>query len=104
MFQKDDVSDSGGTRAHRKRSREFIDHSRRKKEFTSCVYEMIDKAPREIVCWSECGDSFVVHDPKRFADETIPSVFKHQNFTSILRRLHDCGFIEVKFKSQSDHV
>mmetsp|Transcript_10495 Transcript_10495/g.10558 ORF Transcript_10495/g.10558 Transcript_10495/m.10558 type:complete len:388 (-) Transcript_10495:253-1416(-) len=75
---------------------------RRRKEssdqplFLRKTFSMIDSAPQDIACWSEGGDTFLVKDPKRFADETIPKFFKHNNFSSFVRQLNFYGFRKVK--------
>jgi len=75
---------------------------RRRKEttdqplFLRKTFAMIDSAPVDIASWSDCGETFLVKDPKRFADETIPQFFKHNNFSSFVRQLNFYGFRKVK--------
>lgn len=75
---------------------------RRRKEatdqplFLRKTFAMINSAPLEIASWSDGGETFLVKDPKRFADETIPQFFKHNNFSSFVRQLNFYGFRKVK--------
>ena len=75
---------------------------RRRKEtadqplFLRKTYAMITSAPRDIASWSESGETFLVKDPQKFADETIPLFFKHNNFSSFVRQLNFYGFRKVK--------
>jgi hypothetical protein len=41
-----------------------------------------------LISWSPSGDSFIVHQPDRFARELLPTVFKHNNYTSFVRQLN----------------
>ena len=40
--------------------------------------------------WSEKGDTFIVKDVKIFSEQIIPTVFKHNNFSSFVRQLNFC--------------
>lgn len=41
-----------------------------------------------MITWSPSGDSFVVLQPDAFARELLPTVFKHNNYTSFVRQLN----------------
>jgi HSF-type DNA-binding len=40
--------------------------------------------------WTEHGDSFIIKDAKEFQETIIPTVFKHNNFSSFVRQLNFC--------------
>lgn len=40
--------------------------------------------------FSQSGETFVVHDSPRLADEVLPKYFKHHNFQSFVRQLNMC--------------
>jgi hypothetical protein len=48
----------------------------------------------QIACWSEAGDSFIIKESNRFAEEVIPTVYKHNKFTSFVRQLNFCKCCE----------
>eukprot|EP00538_Stauroneis_constricta_P011307 CAMPEP_0119570148 /NCGR_PEP_ID=MMETSP1352-20130426/43461_1 /TAXON_ID=265584 /ORGANISM="Stauroneis constricta, Strain CCMP1120" /LENGTH=620 /DNA_ID=CAMNT_0007619813 /DNA_START=135 /DNA_END=1998 /DNA_ORIENTATION=+ len=64
--------------------------------FLRKTYHMIDTCDATIATWSEDGLSFVVKDPEKFAAETIPQFFKHNNFSSFVRQLNFYGFRKIK--------
>ena len=76
--------------APRKR-KEIIDISQ--PLFLRKAYNMISTCPQEIACWSEDGKSFIVKDPERMASEIIPTVYKHNKFSSFVRQLNLCKSI-----------
>ena len=43
--------------------------------------------------WSDAGDTVIVKDVKRFEEQIIPTVYKHNNFSSFVRKLNFCKFI-----------
>lgn len=73
--------------APRKR-KEMIDDSQ--PLFLRKAYNMISTCPPDIACWSEDGKSFIVKDPERMASDIIPTVYKHNKFSSFVRQLNLC--------------
>ena len=71
--------------APRKRKTELEDQQ---PLFLKKAYNMISTCPSDIACWSEDGNSFIVKDPERMATEIIPTVYKHNKFSSFVRQLN----------------
>jgi HSF-type DNA-binding len=42
--------------------------------------------------WSVKGDTFIIKDAKKFSEKVIPTVYKHNNFSSFVRQLNFCKF------------
>ena len=42
--------------------------------------------------WSTNGDTIVIKDMKLFAEEVIPTAYKHNNFSSFVRQLNFCKY------------
>ena len=42
--------------------------------------------------WSAKGDTFIIKDAKKFSEKVIPTVYKHNNFSSFVRQLNFCKF------------
>ena len=45
-----------------------------------------------VVCWGRTGDTFVVLDLSMFAQQVLPTYYKHDNFRSFERQLNIYGF------------
>jgi hypothetical protein len=50
---------------------------------------VLDERPefRHIVLWADDGLSFIIHNPKSFEEEILPTVFKEARFSSFLRKV-----------------
>ncbi|EXA31485.1 hypothetical protein BFJ63_vAg17980 [Fusarium oxysporum f. sp. narcissi] len=51
-----------------------------------------ERKNKDLIRWSEKGDSFLVLDEDEFAKTLIPELFKHNNYTSFVRQLNTYGF------------
>jgi hypothetical protein len=60
--------------------------------FLRKAFYMISNCDPNIAGWSKDGESFIVHDIERFAMEVIPTVYKHNKFSSFVRQLNFCKF------------
>lgn len=50
------------------------------------TYEMVDSPKyKDIISWSEKGDSFVVKNTKKMEEIILPEFFKHRNYMSFIR-------------------
>ena len=47
-----------------------------------------DPANAHLITWTSAGDAFMVVNPEAFARELLPTVFKHNNYTSFVRQLN----------------
>ncbi|XP_073136025.1 heat stress transcription factor A-7a-like [Henckelia pumila] len=64
--------------------------------FLGKTYDLVDDPNTdEIVSWSRGNNSFIVWDPQKFANNLLPSRFKHNNFSSFVRQLNTYGFRKV---------
>ena len=57
---------------------------------------MINSCPSELGGWSEEGDTFIVKNAEDFANEVIPTFYRHNNWTSFVRQLNFYGFRKIK--------
>ncbi|KAK9461772.1 HSF-type DNA-binding-domain-containing protein [Lipomyces oligophaga] len=55
-----------------------------------------DPSYRNIVRWSDAGDSFVVIETNEFTKSILPRHFKHSNFASFVRQLNKYDFHKVR--------
>ncbi|KAE9389642.1 hypothetical protein BT96DRAFT_790090, partial [Gymnopus androsaceus JB14] len=53
-----------------------------------------DPNTNDIICWSDSGDSFFVHDHERLA-KLLGNWFKHNKFASFVRQLNIYGFRKI---------
>lgn len=66
-------------------------------EFVRKLFMILEKNQyRDIVRWTDSGDSFVVLDTGKFTTKVLPSHFKHSNFASFVRQLNKYDFHKVK--------
>lgn len=54
-----------------------------------------DQANNSLLYWSANGETFIVTDADKLAEEELPKYFKHKNFTSLVRQLNMYGFHKV---------
>ncbi|SLM39637.1 Winged helix-turn-helix DNA-binding domain [Lasallia pustulata] len=47
---------------------------------------------KDMIRWSDAGDSFIVLDEDEFAKTLIPELYKHNNYASFVRQLNMYGF------------
>ena len=60
--------------------------------FLKKCFHMITDCDPEIATWSDAGDSFIVKDVTKFSAEVIPTIYKHNKFSSFVRQLNFCKF------------
>ncbi|KAK9446393.1 HSF-type DNA-binding-domain-containing protein [Limtongia smithiae] len=66
-------------------------------DFVKKLFKMLeDRSYRDIVRWSDAGDSFVVLETNEFTKSILPRHFKHSNFASFVRQLNKYDFHKVK--------
>jgi len=64
-----------------------------RKLFVDKVFELVnDPSMNDIIHWTDDGDSFVVADSDRLANQVFPEMFKHSSMDSFIRQLHHYGF------------
>lgn len=54
-----------------------------------------DQANTGLIYWAKNGETFIVTDADKLAEEELPKYFKHKNFTSLVRQLNMYGFHKV---------
>eukprot|EP00595_Chromulina_sp_UTEXLB2642_P001842 CAMPEP_0196762684 /NCGR_PEP_ID=MMETSP1095-20130614/2552_1 /TAXON_ID=96789 ORGANISM="Chromulina nebulosa, Strain UTEXLB2642" /NCGR_SAMPLE_ID=MMETSP1095 /ASSEMBLY_ACC=CAM_ASM_000446 /LENGTH=435 /DNA_ID=CAMNT_0042114227 /DNA_START=1312 /DNA_END=2619 /DNA_ORIENTATION=+ len=64
--------------------------------FLRKAFNMITSCPADMGGWTDRGESFIIKDPKVFAEKIIPTYYKHNNFSSFVRQLNFYGFRKVK--------
>jgi len=64
--------------------------------FLRKAYAMINSCSPELGGWSKKGSSFIVLDADSFADNVIPTFYRHSNWASFVRQLNFYGFRKVK--------
>lgn len=66
-------------------------------DFVNKLFSMLEEPlSKDIVRWTENGDSFVVVDPSEFTKSVLPRHFKHSNFASFVRQLNKYDFHKVR--------
>ncbi|KAK9475331.1 HSF-type DNA-binding-domain-containing protein [Dipodascopsis tothii] len=66
-------------------------------DFVKKLFKMLeDPSYRQIVRWSDNGDSFVVIETNEFTKSILPRHFKHSNFASFVRQLNKYDFHKVR--------
>ncbi|AOA64259.1 Transcription factor [Komagataella phaffii CBS 7435] len=70
-------------------------------DFVKKLYQMLeDESYRDIVRWTDSGDSFVVLSTNEFTKDILPKHFKHSNFASFVRQLNKYDFHKVKLSNE----
>jgi len=65
--------------------------------FLCKVWQLVnDETNDKLVSWSFSGNSFIIHDPAKFAKQVLPNYFKHQRVDSFIRQLNMYGFRKVQ--------
>ncbi|KAJ7942442.1 Heat stress transcription factor B-3 [Quillaja saponaria] len=54
-----------------------------------------DPATDDVISWNQDGTAFVVWQPAEFAQDLLPTLFKHSNFSSFVRQLNTYGFRKI---------
>ncbi|THV08464.1 hypothetical protein K435DRAFT_959027 [Dendrothele bispora CBS 962.96] len=69
--------------------------------FLQKLYKIVsDPTTNDVICWSDLGDSFFVHDHERLAKEHLGNWFKHNKFASFVRQLNMYGFHKIPHLQQ----
>ncbi|KAL0576927.1 Heat shock transcription factor [Marasmius crinis-equi] len=69
--------------------------------FLQKLYKIVsDPSTNDVICWSDTGDSFFVHDHERLAKEHLGHWFKHNKFASFVRQLNMYGFHKIPHLQQ----
>lgn len=71
--------------------------------FLRKTYAMLSSCPADIACWSDDGSSIIVKDANRLASEIIPTIFKHNKYSSFVRQLNFYGFRKLRHETNEDH-
>lgn len=62
-------------------------------QFVTKLYELVSQPDIDsVVCWGRNGDTFIVLDLSMFAQNVLPTYYKHDNFRSFERQLNIYGF------------
>ncbi|KAI5962046.1 SKN7 [Candida theae] len=56
---------------------------------------------KDVVRWTQSGDSFVVINTNKFTKDILPRHFKHSNFASFVRQLNKYDFHKVKIPNEA---
>lgn len=69
--------------------------------FLQKLYKIVsDPSTNDVICWSDTGDSFFIHDHERLAKEHLGNWFKHNKFASFVRQLNMYGFHKIPHLQQ----
>lgn len=64
--------------------------------FIGKTYAVVsDPATDHLICWDHDGETFVVRNPERLAQDVFPSIFAHASYPSFTRALNAYGFRQV---------
>lgn len=74
-----------------------IKMERSNKEFAEKLFDILGNPHnRDIIRWSDSGDSFIILDTIEFAKSILEKYFKHKNFNSFVRQLNKYDFHKIK--------
>jgi len=54
--------------------------------------------------WHNDGNSFYIHDPRKFAKDVLPRHFRSGNYASFVRQLHLYGFRKIAYQNLTNHI
>ncbi|KAK4265486.1 hypothetical protein QN277_026535 [Acacia crassicarpa] len=64
--------------------------------FLTKTYQLVDDLTiDDVISWNEDGSTFIVWNPTEFARDFLSKYFKHNNFSSFVRKLNTYGFKKV---------
>ena len=71
--------------------------------FLRKTYTMLSSCPSDIACWSDDGSSIIVKDANKLASQIIPTIFKHNKYSSFVRQLNFYGFRKLRHETNENH-
>ncbi|KAL0555025.1 hypothetical protein IC582_008956 [Cucumis melo] len=64
--------------------------------FLTKTYMLVeDPMTDNVISWNSDGTTFIVWQPPEFAIDLLPTLFKHNNFSSFVRQLNTYGFRKI---------
>ncbi|XP_038906335.1 heat stress transcription factor B-3-like [Benincasa hispida] len=64
--------------------------------FLAKTYMLVeDPMTDDVISWNSDGTAFIVWRPSEFATDLLPTLFKHNNFSSFVRQLNTYGFRKI---------
>lgn len=57
-----------------------------------CMSNNQESKNKDLVRWSEAGDTLIIQDINTFSDKILPEYFNHCNYSSFIRQLNMYGF------------
>lgn len=71
-------------------------------DFVKKLFLMLQEdSYKDVVRWTQSGDSFVVINTNNFTKNILPRHFKHSNFASFVRQLNKYDFHKVKIPNEA---
>ena len=69
--------------------------------FITKLFEIVEKpSTNDSIRWGDAGETVVVCDPSKLAQDVMPQYFKHDNIRSFLRQLNIYGFQRCRESSE----